>query len=113
MLFTVENPINRKILVAARLRQSVLHKSNVVVEAQSVNHGGSSGSTGYRRKLCHSIATSAIFRFCPFTQPLLRICLKTSRAAAAADASRRRVLARVLLKPHGCSVILSYSVSGI
>jgi hypothetical protein len=47
MHFTVENQINRKLLVAARLRQSVLH--HVVVEAHRVNHGASSRSTGCRR----------------------------------------------------------------
>ena len=52
---TIENEINRKLLVAARLRQSVLH--HVVVEAHGVNHGGRSRSTGCRQKLCHSIAT--------------------------------------------------------
>ena len=59
MYFTVENQINRKLLVAARLRQSVLH--HVVVEAHGVNHGASSRSLGCRRKFCHSIATRAIF----------------------------------------------------
>ncbi len=43
----LKNQMNRKLLVAARLRQSVLH--HVVVEAHHVNHDSSSRSTGCRR----------------------------------------------------------------
>jgi hypothetical protein len=39
--FTVENQINRKLLVAARLRQSVLH--SVLVEPHRANQGASRG----------------------------------------------------------------------
>jgi hypothetical protein len=42
MHFSVENQIDRKLLVAARMRQSALH--HVVVEAHHVNHNSSSRS---------------------------------------------------------------------